>query len=655
MSIFKTLFGYLLRRKKLKPSDDRAVERRLLPRIIRLFWPYWFQVAMVGLLILVTAGLGVVNPLLIKVVFDSALFPSGGGPDLNLLWLLVGLMTVIAVTTGGLGIVQTYRTNKVGQSVIRDLRDTLYGHLQGMSLGFFTGTRTGEIQSRVSNDVLGVQTVVTSTVSDTISNTVIVISTLVAMLILSWQLTLVAIATVPVFFALTKIVGSRRRAVTSKAQQSTAEMTAITQETLSVSGIMLAKLFGRQNQEMGHFHRHNQELSELVVRQQMIGHSFFAVVMTFMSISPAFIYLLAGYLIEGIGPGGISAGTVIAFTTLQSRLYFPIGRLLEVSVELQSSMALFERIFAYLDLKQEIVDAPDAITLKPEQVSGAVKFESVRVNYGLTADERLQGKQLDDSEQRWALDGVSFEIQPGQLTALVGPSGAGKTTIAHLVPRLYDATEGTVRIDGTDVRKITLSALSELIGFVTQDSYLFHASLRSNLLYGKPDATQEEIDAATRAAYIYERIMEFPDGYDTVVGERGYRLSGGERQRLAIARVILHQPRLLILDEATSALDTTSERYVQAALEPLMKGRTTIAIAHRLSTIMSADVIYAVDHGRIVEQGTHGELLARGGLYARLYEEQFDGGRVECRCVDGIVLSNGTVVCAEEGILAAAR
>ena len=655
MSVFKTLFRYLVGRKKLRPGAETAAEPRLVPRIIRLFRPYRLQVAIVGLLILVTAGLGVVNPLLIKVVFDSALFPSGGGPDLNLLWLLVGLMAVIAITTGGLGIVQTYRTNKVGQSVMRDLRDTLYGHLQGMSLGFFTGTRTGEIQSRVSNDVLGVQTVVTSTVSDTISNTVIVISTLVAMLILSWQLTLVAVATVPVFFALTKIVGSRRRAVTSKAQQSTAEMTAITQETLSVSGIMLAKLFGRQNQEMGHFHRHNQELSELVVRQQMIGHSFFAVVMTFMSISPAFIYLLAGYLIQGVGPGGISAGTVIAFTTLQSRLYFPIGRLLEVSVELQSSMALFERIFGYLGLKQEIVDDPDAITLKRDGVSGAVKFESVRVNYGLTADEQLQGRQLEDSEQRWALDGVSFEVHPGQLTALVGPSGAGKTTIAHLIPRLYDATEGTVRIDGMDVRKISLSSLSELIGFVTQESYLFHASLLSNLLYGKPGATQEEIEAATRAAYIHERIMEFPNGYDTVVGERGYRLSGGERQRLAIARVILHQPRLLILDEATSALDSASERYVQAALEPLMKGRTTIAIAHRLSTIMSADVIYAVDHGRIVEQGTHRELLSQRGLYARLYEEQFDGGRVECRCADGIVLTNGTVVCAEEGALASAR
>ena len=647
----KAISGFLSRKKEPKPASRPVNKPSMVPRIMRLFGPYRRRVTIIGLLILVTASLGVANPILIKIVFDSALFPTGGGPDLNLLWILVGLMAVIAVASGGLGIVQTYLTNKVGQNVMRDLRDTLYRHLQTMSLGFFTATRTGEIQSRVSNDVVAIQTVVTSTISDTLANTVILISTLVAMVILSWQLTLVAVATAPVFFVLTKFVGSRRRAITARAQESTAELTAITQETLSVSGIMLAKLFGRQHQESTHFHGHNQQLSDLVVRQQMIGHSFFAVVMTFMSISPAFIYLLAGYLMGGLGSGGITAGTIIAFTTLQSRLYFPIGRLLEVSVELQSSMALFERIFAYLDLKQEIVEAKEPIHLKSERSAGAVKFESVRLNYGQTADERLEGNQNGEVPQRWALDGISLSIQPGQLTALVGPSGAGKTSLAYLIPRLYDATEGTVYIDGVDVLNISFASLSDLIGFVTQDSYLFHASLRANLLYGKPDATQDELDSATAAAYIKDRIMEFPDGYDTIVGERGYRLSGGERQRLAIARVILHQPRLLILDEATSSLDTTSERYVQAALQPLMKSRTTVAIAHRLSTIMAADTIYAIDRGRIVEQGTHNELLLQQGLYARLYEEQFDGGRVECRCENGIVLSDGKVVCAEESVL----
>ena len=622
----------------------------MLRRTIRLFRPYRFQVVSVAVLILVTASIGVINPLLIRTVFDSGLFPSSGGPDLQLLWILAAVMTSIAIANGIMGVIQTYMTNHVGQSVMRDLRDSVYAHLQGMSLGFFTSTRTGEIQSRISNDVGGIQAVVTSTLTDTLSNTVIFLSTLVAMLILSWQLTIVAVATVPFFFALTKYVGKKRRAVTSEAQRSMAEVTAITQETLSVSGIMLAKLFGRQTQEMANFHRHNQELSDLAVRQQMIGHSFFAVVMTFLSISPAFIYLLAGYMMSGSGSPAVTAGTIIAFTTLQSRLYFPVGRLLQVSVELQSSFALFERIYGYLDLKQDIVDSPDASPLDLERVSGGITFDSVRVNYarsyGEPSDENSE-QELEEESRLWALDGVSLNIPPGQLAAFVGPSGAGKTTLAYLVPRLYDVTEGSVSIDGTDVKEIRQVDLAAVIGFVTQDSYLFHDTMEKNLLYARPEASRDEMIEAAKAAFIHDRIMEMSEGYDTVVGERGFRLSGGERQRLSIARVILHQPRVLILDEATSALDTTSERYVQSALQPLMRDRTTMVIAHRLSTIIAADVIYVVDRGRIVEHGPHDELLAYGGLYANLYREQFGGGRIEAYCEDGVIFSDGSIGTAE--------
>ena len=622
----------------------------MLRRTIRLFRPYRFQVVSVAVLILVTASIGVINPLLIRTVFDSGLFPSSGGPDLQLLWILAAVMTSIAIANGIMGVIQTYMTNHVGQSVMRDLRDSVYAHLQGMSLGFFTSTRTGEIQSRISNDVGGIQAVVTSTLTDTLSNTVIFLSTLVAMLILSWQLTIVAVATVPFFFALTKYVGKKRRAVTSEAQRSMAEVTAITQETLSVSGIMLAKLFGRQTQEMANFHRHNQELSDLAVRQQMIGHSFFAVVMTFLSISPAFIYLLAGYMMSGSGSPAVTAGTIIAFTTLQSRLYFPVGRLLQVSVELQSSFALFERIYGYLDLKQDIVDSPDASPLDLERVSGGITFDSVRVNYarsyGEPSDENSE-QELEEESRLWALDGVSLKIPPGQLAAFVGPSGAGKTTLAYLVPRLYDVTEGSVSIDGTDVKEIRQVDLAAVIGFVTQDSYLFHDTMEKNLLYARPEASRDEMIEAAKAAFIHDRIMEMPEGYDTFVGERGFRLSGGERQRLSIARVILHQPRVLILDEATSALDTTSERYVQSALQPLMRDRTTMVIAHRLSTIIAADVIYVVDRGRIVEHGPHDQLLAYGGLYANLYREQFGGGRIEAYCEDGVIFSDGSIGTAE--------
>ena len=628
--------------------------RRTMPglnrRIAAAFRPYWRSVTAIGLLIVVTAGLGVVNPVLIQTMFDSALF-AAGGPNLSLVWTIAGVMAGVVVVTGSLGVLQTWLTQQVGQRVMRDLRDRLYSHLQSLSLGFFTATRTGEIQSRVANDVAGIRVVVTGTVSNILSNIVILISTLIAMLVLSWELTLVAAGVTPLFAVFSYWVGKRRRAMSSLVQESTAEMTAITQETLSVSGVMLTRLFGAQRREIERFHRQNVRLSDLEVRREMTGQAIWAGIQIFFSLSPVVIYVLAGYLLNGaLGLGGVSAGTIVAFTTLQTRLYFPISTLLRTAVELQSSLALFERIFGYLDIRPEIVDAPDAVAMPPAQVRGAVHFHDVRVNYRrppLAGDADYDDADATgagpDAADAWALDGVSFEVKPGQLAALVGPSGAGKTTISYLIPRLYDATAGTVSIDGVDVRRIKLDSLARMVGYVSQESYLFHASIRENLMYGNPDAAESDLHAAAQAAYIHERIIQFPEGYDTVVGERGYRLSGGERQRLSIARVILHQPRLLILDEATSALDTTSERYVQAALEPLMRGRTTIAIAHRLSTILAADVIFVVDRGRIVERGTHQELLARNGLYAELYEQQYESGGIECICEDGVVLSDGYV------------
>ena len=621
------------------PNADRP----LVPRVLRLFRPYKFQVVLLVLLVIATAGFGVINPVLVKFVFDNGLFPEGG-PNMRVLWMLAGAMAIIAAANAVLGVAQTYMTQKVGQYVMRDLRDAVYAHLQGMPLRFFTGTRTGEIQSRVTNDVTGVQQVVTATASDTLFNIVSLTSSIAAMAILSWQLTIVAVVTVPFYFMIAQWVGRKRRAVTSQASRSMAEVTAITQETLSISGIMLAKLFGRQYEETENFRRHNQELSDLTVRQQMMGTGFFSLVMAFLSFSPAAIYLLAGFMLSGSGPSPVTAGTIIAFTTLQSRMYFPVGRLLQVSVEIQSSLALFERIFGYLDLKQEITESPNARPLPKREVTGEIAFDSVRVNYRQGPGGREEEPEPEDpNDRQWALDGVSFRIPPGQMAAFVGPSGAGKTTIASLVPRLYDVTEGAVRIDGLDVRDIRISDLSDSIGYVTQESYLFHATMERNLLYAHPDATCFEVVDAAKAAFIHDRIMELPDGYNTIVGERGFRLSGGERQRLSIARVILHQPRILILDEATSSLDTESERYVQAALQPLMQGRTTMVIAHRLSTIMSADVIYVVDQGKIVESGTHDELLAREGLYARLYREQYDNGRIEARFQDGVVYSDGSV------------
>ena len=590
------------------------------------------------------------------------------------LYFLVGLMVAIPIISGTIGIGQTYLANVIGQRVMQDFRNDLYRHLQNMSLRFFTATRTGEIQSRLANDVGGVQEVVTDTASSILSNVVILISTLIAMVILSWQLTVLSLFLTPLFVWLTRKVGKARQQVAASTQQSLAELSAITEETLSVSGILLSKAFGRQRFHIDRFESENERLAGLEIRQQMIGRSFFAVVQIFFSITPALVYLVVGFVNNpGIVPK-ISAGAIVAFTTLQSRLYFPIGQMLQVSVEVQASVALFDRVFEYLDMTHEISDTPEAKAIPTDEVQGRIRFRHVFFKYEtpapsldgggdghgdgvvdgplpVTTPEAIVGASLLPEDeagaarpQQWTLEDVDLEIQPGQLAALVGPSGAGKTTMTYLVPRFYDVQEGSVEIDGVDVREVKLESLGEIIGMVTQETYLFHTSIRQNLLYGKPDASQEEIEAAARAAFIHDRIAELADGYDTVVGERGYRMSGGEKQRLAIARVILKDPRILILDEATSSLDTTSERLVQEALRPLMRGRTTLAIAHRLSTILAADVIFVVDRGHVVERGTHAELLQGGGLYAGLYQQQFQGGRVEAECEDGVVLASGEVL-----------
>jgi ATP-binding cassette subfamily B protein len=634
--------------------DARPITRATLRRVVGIFRPYRRTVFGVGALILVTSGLGVINPLLIKVIFDRALFVPDG-PRMGLLWGLVGLMFAIPIVSGVLGIWQTYLSNIVGQHVMQDLRNSLYTHLQRMPLRFFTSTRTGEIQSRLSNDVGGVQSVVTDTASGVLANVVIVISTVVAMLLLSWQLTVLSLGILPFFFWLTNRVGKARREVAASTQRSMADLSAITEETLSVSGILLSKAFGRQRFETERFRRENERLAGLQIRQQMIGRSFFATIQIFFSVTPALVYLVAGYVLSGDGASGLTAGTIVAFTTLQSRLFFPVGQMLQVSVEVQSAMALFDRIFEYLDMPQEIVDRPEARALDPAQVRGEVRLRDVWFRYeappegdGELAPVSPDSDQDGERQRRlWTLEGVDFEVAPGQLAALVGPSGAGKTTVTYLIPRFYDVQRGAVEIDGIDVRDIRMESLGEIIGMVTQETYLFHSSVRDNLLYGNPSATDEQLEAAARAAFIHDRIAELPKGYDTVVGERGYKMSGGEKQRLAIARVILKDPRILILDEATSSLDTTSERLVQEALRPLMAGRTTIAIAHRLSTILAADVIFVLDRGRLVERGTHAELLERGGLYAHLYLQQFRGGEVEAETADGVVLTSGEVVTRE--------
>jgi len=617
-------------------KSGRKTDIHTVRRVVQAFKPYKSRVLLVLIAIILTTLLGLVNPLLIQRVFDDAILKR----NLNLLYIYVSIMFVTPIVSGFIGVGQTYLNNVIGQSVMRDFRNRLYQHLQSMSLRFFTATRTGEIQSRLSNDVGGIDSVVTNTATSIVSNFSTTISTIVAMFILSPLLTFISLAAMPIFLWITYKVGNVRRVTSKETQQSMASLTAMMQETLSVSGILLMKTFGRQSYEQKQFEKENQRLTDLEIRQQMIGRWFFMFIGTFFSVMPAIVYLVAG--LQYIAHAHITFGIIVAFTTLQSRLFFPIGQLLNIQVDIQGALALFDRIFEYLDLSVDIQDKPQALHLNPEAVNGHIAFKDVTFAYKRDESVELHDAQSNPQEQvtrpvspvlvatdsetaarRVALNHVSFDIKPGQLAALVGPSGAGKTTITYMVPRLYDVDSGTIEIDDHNVQDIALASLGEIVGTVTQETYLFHASVRENLLYARLDATEEEMIAAAKAAAIHDRIMELNDGYDTIVGERGYKLSGGEKQRIAIARVILKNPRILILDEATSALDTHSERLIQAALEPLMQGRTTLAIAHRLSTILAADIILVVNAGQIVERGTHQELLALNGLYARLYNEQF--------------------------------
>jgi ATP-binding cassette subfamily B protein len=583
-------------------KPDHPLEHVSVRRVLALFRPYGWQAALVLLCIIVSAMLSVVPAYLISLIIDRGIL----GRDVQILLELTALALGIIITNGFIGVLQNYLSNLVGQRITADLRARLYQHMLALSVRFFSRTKLGDLMSRFNNDIGGIQNTVTNTYISVVGNSLTLIVTAAFMLLFNWPLTLVAFIVVPAFVIPTRRVGRIRRDLSLATQETLSQLGSHLRETLDISGVLLIKNFVRQRYEFSRFSATNDEVMRLQVRQSIVGRWLAMFISVFVGLGPILICLVAGLEYAGYLPGHISIGAVVTFISLLNRLYSPATQLAGSWVSIQSSAALFDRIFEMFDEPVEIQDAPHAIVLPPAR--GEIAFDHVDFSY-------ISGRP--------ALRDVSFVAPPGQLVALVGHSGAGKSTIISLIPRWYDVTNGAIRIDGQDVRDVQLASLGEQIGMVTQETYLFHASVRDNIAYGRIGATEEEIVAAAKAAYIHDFILGLPEGYDTIVGERGFKLSGGEKQRIAIARVILKNPRILILDEATSSLDSQSEAYIQAALQPVMQQRTTVVIAHRLSTILAAHQILVLQQGAIVERGRHHDLLALDGVYARLYHEQF--------------------------------
>ncbi|MDE3134373.1 MAG: ABC transporter ATP-binding protein [Acidobacteriota bacterium] len=573
-------------------------------RILRLFRPYRTRLAIVLTMVVCSAGISMLNPFLVKDALDYGLFRRN---DTILTEDVLGMFGV-AIVSQAMSVWQTYISNAVGQRVMHDLRAAVYHQLQKMSLAFFTRTRTGEVQSRISNDIGGLDNVITTTATSIASNVTTVIGAVVAMCILNWKLAVISLFFVPPSVWMTRQVGKLRRRITSEQQRQLADMSALVAESLSVSGIMLGKTMGRGDDLADRFTAESRSIADLEVRARMAGRWTMATIQFVFSVTPAIIYWFAGQSFVG---HAISIGTVVAFTTLQTRLLFPIQSLLGASTDVEASLALFDRIFEYLDLPIDIVESDDPVVLDPERVVGELRFEDVSFRYTGAAEPQV-------GSTAWTVHDIELTVPAGTRTAVVGETGAGKTTLGYLAARLYEPQRGRITIDGIDIRDVSLDSLAATVGVVSQETYLLHESVRENLRFARPDATDEEIEEAARTARIHELIASLPDGYDTVVGERGYRFSGGEKQRMAIARTVLRNPPVLILDEATSSLDTQTEAAVQASLEALAEGRTTITIAHRLSTVRDADQIVVLDEGAIVERGTHDELLALGGFYSNL-------------------------------------